>query len=70
MKLIFSSNHLALLENTCVLRNVQTDLLKMRKEFDEIIAPFVSKNIQYFKYNFLLKFNLNKNNYKNILFLQ
>ena len=45
----FSSNHLALLDNTCVLRNVQTDLLKMRKEFDEIIAPFVTKNIQYFK---------------------
>jgi hypothetical protein len=33
----------------------------MRKEFDEIIAPFVTKNIQYFKYNFLLNFNLKIN---------
>lgn len=58
-----------LLRNTCVERNIKVDLVKMKKEFNEIIVPFIQKNMQYFKYqnyflrilffnfNFKLKFN-------------
>jgi len=39
---------LNMLEQTCVFRNIQIDLAKMRKEFDSVILPFVQKHKQHF----------------------
>lgn len=48
LPMFWSEDTFSTLANTCIHRNIQQDLIKMRTEFDDIILPFVKSNSSLF----------------------
>ena len=48
LPMFWSEATFATLSNTCIHRNVEEDLIKMKKEFADIILPFVQGNRAFF----------------------
>ncbi len=48
LPIFWSESTFEALSNTCVYRNVKTDLVNMKKEFDTIIVPFIKSHQENF----------------------